>query len=120
MSNWPADYVGRRRGANTSPLGHTEKVTKKKYKPKKRVTSSVGKNLHRHKGGRGGNKYAWRDSDLESNKGDGGETESEAGSNQTVEVPDSSIPASQESQESGRETEVETQGSARETTDGEA
>ena len=77
-----------------------------KYKKKKkRVTSSVGKDLHRHKGGKGGNKYAWRQSDLESNKGDGGETESEAESNRTVVVPDSSLPP--ESQESGRETETE-------------
>ena len=83
---------------------------------KKRVTSSAGRSLHRHKGGRGGNKYAWRDSDLESNKGDG--AESDAGSNQTVLVPDSSVPASQESQESEMETAVETQGSGRETTDG--
>ena len=102
------------------PTWKYRKSDDKKYKPKKRVTSSVGKSLHHHKGGRGGNKYAWRDSDLESNKGDGGETESDAGSNKTVEVPDSSIPASQESQESERETKVDTQGSARETTDGEA
>ena len=102
------------------PTWTYRKSDEKKYKPKKRVTSSVGKNLHRHKGGRGGNKYAWRDSDLESNQGNEGETESDAGSNKTVEVPDSSIPASQESQESGRETEVDTQGSAGEPTDGEA
>ena len=76
-----------------------------KYRKKKRVTSSVGKNLHRHRGGKGGNKYAWRESDHESNKGNGGETESEAESNRTVLVPDSSLPP--DSQESGRETEVE-------------
>ena len=75
------------------------------YRKKKRVTSSVGKSLHRHKGGKGGNKYAWRESDHESNKGNGGETESEAESNRTVLVPDSSLPP--DSQESGRETEVE-------------
>ena len=72
------------------------------------MTSSAGKNLHRHKGGRGGNKYAWRESDIESTQGNEGETESEAESNRTVVVPDSSLPPdSQESQESGRETEVD-------------
>ena len=102
------------------PTWTYRKSDDKKSKPKKRVTSSVGKNLHRHKGGRGGNKYAWRDSDLESNKGNGGETESEAESNRTVVVPDSSLPPdSQESQESGRETEVEVHESQG-TTDGEA
>ena len=76
-----------------------------KYKKKRRVTSSAGRSLHRHKGGKGGNKYAWRQSDHESNKGNEGETESEAESNRTVTVPDSSLPP--DSQESGRETEVE-------------
>ena len=90
------------------PTWRPRKSDDPNYRKKKRVTSSVGKNLHRHRGGKGGNKYAWRESDLESNKGDGGETASEAESNRTVVVPDSSLPPdSQDSQESGRETEVE-------------
>ena len=38
---------------------------KKKKGAKRRVTSSVGKNLHRHSKGRGGNKYAWSKDDEE-------------------------------------------------------
>ena len=51
------------------PTWTYRKSDDKKKKPKKRVTSSVGKNLHRHGKGRGGNKYAWRESDIESNQG---------------------------------------------------
>ena len=103
------------------PTWTYRKSDEKKRKPKKRVTSSVGKNLHRHRGGRGGNKYAWRESDIESSQGNGGEMESEAESNRTVVVPDSSLPPdSQESQESGRETEVDVHDSAQGATDGEA
>ena len=36
---------------------------KKKKAAKRRVTSSVGKNMHRHSKGKGGNKYAWSKDD---------------------------------------------------------
>ena len=39
--NWPADYEGRRKEKTTSPPGPTERATRRKRKPKKRVTSSA-------------------------------------------------------------------------------
>ena len=38
---------------------------KKKKGAKRRVTLSVGKNMHRHSKGKGGNKYAWSKDDEE-------------------------------------------------------
>ena len=40
----------------------------KKKKTTKRLTSTAGRSVHRHKGGKGGNKYAWTASDEEKSK----------------------------------------------------
>ena len=41
---------------------------RKKKKTPKRLQSTAGRSVHRHRGGKGGNKYAWTASDEEKNK----------------------------------------------------
>ena len=85
---------------------------KKKKGPKRRVKSSVGKSVHRHSKGKGGNKYAWRDSDLEKAKKTSVEEQSETGEGSqtgTIEVTDDTQEETQDETQESQDSLLDTQ-----------
>ena len=87
---------------------------KKKKGAKRRVTSSVGKSVHRHSKGKGGNKYAWtkRDEERARKKTKAVEEQSEVGEGSqtgTIEVTDDTQDETQTETQESQDSLLETQ-----------